>query len=98
MSASVRNKAPAGFRAGGNSGTPLDKASTGAHAADEAARRAKPAIDKVAETAHSAVDTATGAAVQKKLLSDSCAYVSAHPMKSLGMAIVVGLLLGRVVR
>lgn len=122
MDASIRNNTPAGFRTGGNSDTPLDKASTGAHAAvdsiadaaDEAARKAKPAIDKVAAIAHSAVDTATSAAApavdwlaehaeslkaaQKKLLSDSCAYVSAHPMKSLGMAIVVGYLLGRVVR
>lgn len=85
-----------------------------ADAADEAARKAKPAIDKAAAFAHSAVNTATSAAApaanwlaehaeslnaaQKKLQSDSSAYISAHPMKALGMAIVVGLLLGRVLR
>lgn len=85
-----------------------------ADAADEAARKAKPAIDKVASMAHQAVDKAVGVAAptadwlaeqgdslkatQKKLVSDTCTYVSAHPLKSLGFAIVAGFLIGRVLR
>src|SRR5471032_339532 len=78
----------------------LNKASSGAHAAvdsiagaaDEAARKAKPAIDQVAAMAHQAVDKAAGAAApaadwlaeqgdninatQKKLIADTCSYIS----------------------
>jgi hypothetical protein len=68
-----------------------------AGAADQAARKAKPAIDKVTAIAHQAVDKAAGAAVpaadwlaeksesldatQKKLIADTCAYVSVNPLK-----------------
>lgn len=84
-----------------------------AGAADEAARKAKPAIDRVAAMAHQAVDRAAGAAgptadwlseqsdglkaTQKKLLEDTCRYVSANPLKSLGIAVVAGFLLSRIV-
>jgi ElaB/YqjD/DUF883 family membrane-anchored ribosome-binding protein len=110
-----------------NSGMPknadgaLNKASSGAHAAvdsmavaaDEAARKAKPTIDRVAAMAHQAVDKATGAAAptaewlaeqgdnlnaaQKKLVTDTCSYVSANPLKSIGIAVVAGFLLSRVI-
>ena len=82
--------------------------------AEEAARKAKPAIDRVAAMAHQAVDTAAGAAAptadwlaeqgqslnatQKKLLADTCSYVSANPLKSVGIAVVVGFLLSRLIR
>lgn len=85
-----------------------------ANAADEAARKAKPAIDKAASMAHQAVDKAVGVAApaadwiaeqgeslkatQKKLLADTCNYVSAHPLQSLGIAIAAGFLIGRVMR
>lgn len=85
-----------------------------AGAADEAARKAKPAIDKVAAMAHQAVDKTAGAAMptadwlaeqrdslnatQKKLLDDTRSYVSANPMKAIGIAVVAGLLLSRIVR
>jgi len=106
----------------GNSDSPLNKASSGAHAAvdsiasaaDDAARKAKPAIDKVASMAHQVVDKAVGAAAptadwigeqgeslkaaQKKLVADTCSYVSAHPLQSLGIAIAAGYLIGRVLR
>src|SRR5450756_3195957 len=75
-------------------------------AADEAARKAKPAIDRVAAMAHQAVDKAAGAvaptvdwlaeqgeslnATQKKLVADTCSYVSANPLKALGIAVVAG--------
>jgi ElaB/YqjD/DUF883 family membrane-anchored ribosome-binding protein len=99
----------------------LSKASSGAHAAvdsiagaaDEAARKARPAIDRVAAMAHQAVDTAAGAAAptadwlaeqgeslnaaQKKLVADTCSYVSANPLKSVGIAVVAGFLLGRII-
>jgi ElaB/YqjD/DUF883 family membrane-anchored ribosome-binding protein len=99
----------------------LNKASSGAHAAvdsmtvaaDEAARKVKPAIHKVASMAHQAVDKAAGAAAptaewlaeqgdslnakQKKLVADTCSYVSAHPLKAIGIAVVAGFLLSRII-
>ena len=84
-----------------------------AGAADEAARKAKPTIDRVAAMAHQAVDKAAGAAAptadwlaeqgdnlsatQKKLVDDTCSYVSANPLKAVGIAVVVGFLLSRVI-
>ena len=84
-----------------------------ARAADEAARRAKPAIDQAAAMAHQAVDKAASAvlpaadwlseqgenlnATQKKLVADTCSYVSANPLKSVGIAVVAGFLLSRII-
>jgi ElaB/YqjD/DUF883 family membrane-anchored ribosome-binding protein len=85
-----------------------------ANAADEAARTVKPAIDRVAAMAHQVVDKAAGAAAptadwlaeqgeslnatQKKLVEDSCSYVSANPLKSIGVALAAGFLLSRILR
>jgi ElaB/YqjD/DUF883 family membrane-anchored ribosome-binding protein len=85
-----------------------------ASAADEAARKAKPAIDRIAAMAHQAVDKAAGAAAptadwlseqganlnatQQKLVADTCSYVSANPLKSLGIAVLAGFLLSRITR
>jgi ElaB/YqjD/DUF883 family membrane-anchored ribosome-binding protein len=82
--------------------------------ADEAVSRAKPAIDQVAAKAHRAVDKAAGAAAptvdwlteqgesinasQKQLLADARGYVSANPLKSVGMAVVAGFVLSRLIR
>jgi len=84
-----------------------------AGAADEAARKAKPAIDRVAAMAHQAVDKAAGVAAptaewlseqgeslnatQKKLVADTCGYVSANPLKSVGIAVLAGFVLGRII-
>ena len=84
-----------------------------AGAADEAARKAKPAIDQVAAMAHQVVDKAAGAAAptadwlaaqgeslyatQKKLVADTCGYVSANPLTSVGIAVVAGFLLSRII-
>ena len=84
-----------------------------AGAADEAARTAKPAIDRVAAMAHQAVDKAAGAAAptadwpaeqgeslnttQKKLVADTCDYISANPLKAVGIAVVAGFLLSRII-
>lgn len=100
----------------------LNKAASGAHyvvdsvagAADEAARKAIPAIDRVAAYAHRTVDKAvTGATpaaewldeqatafnvTQKKLVSSTRDYVAANPLVSLGMAIAAGFLISRIVR
>jgi ElaB/YqjD/DUF883 family membrane-anchored ribosome-binding protein len=83
-----------------------------ASAADEAAQKAKPAIDRVATMAHQAVDTAASAAAptadwlaeqkqnltaqQQKLIADTSSYVSANPLKALGIALVAGFLLSRI--
>jgi ElaB/YqjD/DUF883 family membrane-anchored ribosome-binding protein len=69
-------------------------------------------INKVAAMAHQAVDKAAEAAAptaewlteqgdslkatQTRLVADTCSYVSANPMKSVGIAIVAGVLLGRI--
>ena len=36
-------------------------------------------------------------AAQKKLVADTCSYVSANPLKSVGIAVVAGFLLGRII-
>jgi hypothetical protein len=82
-------------------------------AADDMARRAKPAIDKVAGYAHSAVDKAAGAAgpaaewldehgqdlkaTQERLISATSDYMRANPWKALGIAVVAGVVIGRIV-
>ncbi len=100
----------------------LTKASAGAHAAvdsmagaaDDVARKAKPAINHVATMAHQAVDRVAGAAVptaewlaargekinatQKKLVTDTRSYVSANPLKSVGIAALAGFLISRFIR
>ena len=85
-----------------------------AGAADNAVGKAKPAIDKVVAMAHQAVDKAAGAAAptadwlteqgesinakQKQLVADTRNYVSANPLKSVGIAMVMGFLLSRLIR
>lgn len=72
----------------------------------------EPVIARVAAMAHQAVDKAAVAATptadwlakrggnlsatQKKLAEDACSYVSANPLKAVGIAVVAGLLLGRI--
>ena len=74
--------------------------------------KSEPVIDRFAAIAHQAVDKAAGAATptadwlahrgeslnatQKKLAADTCSYVSANPLKAVGIAAVVGFLLSRV--
>ena len=98
----------------------LNKAASTAHsavdsvanAADDAARKVKPKIEKVAAMAHQAVDKAADAAgekaewlaergtslsaSQKKLVADTCSYVSENPLKSVGIAVLAGFLLSRI--
>jgi ElaB/YqjD/DUF883 family membrane-anchored ribosome-binding protein len=85
-----------------------------AAAAQGAVGKAKPAIDHVAAMAHQGVDrVATTAgpaadwladqgttlmAAQKKVVDDTASYVSANPIKSIGMALATGFLLGRIFR
>src|SRR3954470_3244674 len=81
--------------------------------ADEAARRAKPAIDRVAGYAHQAVDKAMGAAgpaadwidehgqdlraTEERVVEATSEYVRANPWKSVGIAVVAGVILSRIV-
>jgi ElaB/YqjD/DUF883 family membrane-anchored ribosome-binding protein len=83
-------------------------------AAEDAANKAKPAIDQSAAIAHNAVDKAADAAgpavdwlaeqgeslkvAQKKLLADTSAYISANPLKAIGIAVATGFLLNRILR
>ncbi len=85
-----------------------------ASAADGAVRKAQPAIGQVAAMAHQAVDKVAGAAgptaewlaeqgeslnaTQKKMMADTCGYVSANPLKSVGIAVLAGFLLSRIIR
>lgn len=84
-----------------------------AGAAEEAARKAKPAIDRMAKMAHQAVDSAASAAAptaswlgeqgqslmatRKQLVDDTCKYVAANPLKSVGIAVVAGFVLSRII-
>ena len=81
---------------------------------EEAARKVKPAIDQIATMAHQAVDKAAGVAAptadwlvekgenlkaaQNKAFSNTCSYVSANPIKSVGLAVVAGYLFSRFIR
>jgi ElaB/YqjD/DUF883 family membrane-anchored ribosome-binding protein len=83
-------------------------------AVNSIAGAAKPAIERVAGMAHEAVDSAAGAAApaarwlgeqggslnatQKKLLADTSSFVSAHPLKSVGIAALAGFLVSRMLR
>lgn len=85
-----------------------------ADAADSAARKVKPTIDSVAAMAHQAVDKAARSAApavdwigekgeslsatQKKLVSDTSAYIAANPLMSVGMAVLAGFVISRMVR
>ena len=75
--------------------------------------KAKPAIERIAAMAHLAVDNAADAASptadwlaergdslkarQQKLLGDTCSYVMSNPLKAVGIAVVAGMLLGRMI-
>ena len=99
------NKAAAGLHGA------LDKA---AGAADDAVRKLTPAIDRVAEAAHQTVDRTASAALpaaawlseqgsslkatQRAVAADAGEYVSAHPWKSIGLALAAGFLIGRIAR
>ena len=81
--------------------------------ADRATRSIKPTIDGVVDDAHKAVDkvsevagsatdwanekTASVKEAGEKLMDDTCAYVAARPFKSLAIAIVTGVLIGKAV-
>ncbi len=73
----------------------------------------KPAIERVAAMAHQAVDKAADTAApaadwltergesikakHKKLVADTSSYVTGNPLKAVGIALVAGLLLGRII-
>jgi ElaB/YqjD/DUF883 family membrane-anchored ribosome-binding protein len=79
-----------------------------------AARKAKPAIEGVAAMVHEAVDKVAGAAAptadwlqtqgeslkstQKKLVHDTCNYISANPLTSVAIALAAGYVISRVIR
>jgi ElaB/YqjD/DUF883 family membrane-anchored ribosome-binding protein len=85
-----------------------------AGAADTAVRNAAPAIDRAAQIAHQAVNKVAGAAgptadwlaekgdslqaSRRKLADDASHYVSAHPWKSLGLALAAGFIVSRFIR
>ena len=105
-----------------NTGGNSSKASPGAHTAvnsiaaatAEAARKARPVIDRASAMAHQAADTAADVvapaadwvtghgerlhATQNKLMADACRYIAAHPLKAIGIAAAAGFLLSRLIR
>ena len=100
----------------------LSKTTAGAHAAvnsvadaaDDAARKAKPAIDQVAAVAHQVVEKAAASAApaadwlgeqgeslnatQKKLVTATSSYIAANPLMSVGVAVLAGFLISRMIR
>lgn len=83
-------------------------------AIDDAARIAKGPMDRVTALAHEASDKAVDAkdraalwlsesgeriaAPSRKMVSDASAYVSANPLKSVGIAALAALIIGRLMR
>jgi len=56
-------------------------------------------VNEAAVKAHNAVDqVAEAAAPAEDLVSGACAYVAAHPLRSLGLALAAGYLLSRLTR
>ena len=89
----------------------LGKATSGAHAAvdsvsgvaDQAARKAHQAVDKMAVVAQPTAEWlaeqgSSLKATQKKLVANTYSYVSANPLKSIGLAVVAGFILSRMIR
>lgn len=82
--------------------------------AENAAAKAKPALERVTTMAHDAIDRAASmpsqakdwigarsdqmSAIQKKLVNDASSYVSANPLKAIGIAVVAALLVGRLMK
>jgi len=83
-------------------------------AIDQAAHKAKAPVDRLATLAHDASDKAIDAgnaatewvadraeriaAPTKKMIGDATSYVSANPLKSMGIAVVAALIVGRLMR
>lgn len=101
----VLSKATAGAHAAVNSV---------ADAADGAASRVKPAIDQVAAMAHQVVENTAASAApatdwlgeqvaglkasERKLVTETSAYIATNPLKSVGLAVLAGFLISRMVR
>jgi len=122
METTVRSPIPSSSATSGKPESTLNMASSSAHAAvdsiagfaDDAARKAKPAIDGVAAMAHQAVDKVAGAAAptaewltahgeslkntQKKLMHDTCSYISTNPLTSVAIALAAGYVISRIIR
>ena len=112
MEITARGDTPSTSGMSGSNEGILNKASLSAHAAVNSIA-AKPAIDRVSAMAHQALDKAAGAAspttdwlteqgesinaTQKQLVADTRNYVSANPLKAVGIAMVSGFLLSRFV-
>lgn len=99
----------------------LTRASSGAHsavdsmagAADDAARKAMPAIDRYAKKAHQTVNNVADAAAptaewlneqgehlkdtQKKLVDDASSYITENPLKAAAFAMLAGFVLSRII-
>jgi ElaB/YqjD/DUF883 family membrane-anchored ribosome-binding protein len=59
------------------------------------------AVDKAADVAAPTAEWLTGRAEeldarQKKLTADACSYVTANPLKAVGIALLAGVVLGRI--
>ena len=121
MDATTRTNTPFPIVSGGADST-LSKAAASVHgavdkmagAADDAMRNVKPAIDRVANIAHQAVNKVTDVAgptadwlseksnslkaTQRKVAADTGQYVSANPGKTFGFALAAGFLISRFIR
>ena len=97
----------------GGSGTVSAGSNGADGALDKVSSKAHTAVDRVTTMAHDAVDKAAGAAAptadwlaeqgkslratQTKLVGDTCEYISGNPLKAVGVALVAGFLLSRII-
>jgi ElaB/YqjD/DUF883 family membrane-anchored ribosome-binding protein len=84
----------------------LSSASSSAHSAiDSAAAKAKPAVDRAASTAHEIAGKTSDwlndkanhlSDSEKKLIENVAKYVDANPLKAVGIALVAGAVIARI--
>jgi ElaB/YqjD/DUF883 family membrane-anchored ribosome-binding protein len=86
----------------------LNRATAVAHeGVDRAAAAVRPAIERAADLGHGAVDKATKAAewaaeqrenlksAQSRMIDNTSQFVTEHPLKSVTIAVVAGVILGK---
>src|SRR5450759_4435826 len=103
METIVRGNTPSTSGMSNNTEGTLNKASSSAHAVvNSIAGAADQAVDKAARAAAPTTDwlTEQGESInttQKQLVADTRNYVSANPLKAVGIAMVAGFLLSRLI-
>lgn len=81
----------------------MDEVTTATQQAHDTIERTHDTVERARETAHKAVDRASASARRlsasgQELTDELGAYVSAHPVQTLAIALATGFVLGRLMR